>query len=243
VFLGTVQIGRLPAWIARHSPAGVAVIQGAPHWIAKADGSDLFEFMQHFTESTFRSVLNMNRTNKLRIIVDSQAAPNVLELFSREEYSKLVESIVLVQPLGLNPRAFEQDRIATFKKRVGRNLRYQLPFLPIDRRLAYNHGQILRMVGYSNARSNAQYDAGLTSNSTAFLKKLYALHIPITIICGEKDTLFPSEEIQDNLRKNDLGIPVIVIGNTPHSPLPSKQGMRLFNRALEISQKTKESDI
>jgi len=232
VFLGTVQIGKLPAWIARHCPEGVAVVQGAPHWIAKEDGSDLSDFMRTFTEHAFKNVLNLDHENKMHVIVDSQATPNVLELLSQDDYIDTLESLVLVQPLGLNPQAFKKDRVATFKKRVTKNLRHQLPFLVIDRKLLYNHRQILRMVGFANAKTNAQYNVGLMTDGARHLKKLCTSHIPITIICGRKDEIFPPHEIRANLLKNRLDIPVIVVKDAPHSPLPTKQGMRLFDRAL-----------
>jgi len=142
---------------------------------------------------------------------------------------------VLVQLLGLNPQAFAKDRLVTFKKRIAKNFHHQLPFLAVDHRLIYNHGQILRTVGYDNPKSNAQYAAGLASSGIEHLKKLVRANVHITVVCGGKDELFPPREIQESLRENSLPIPVLIVGNTPHSPLPTKQGMRLFNRALEVT--------
>lgn len=234
VFLGTVQVGKLPAWLAHYCPPGVAVAQGAPHWMARADGSDLTAFMQHFTESVFKNVVDMEHTDMLRVIVDSQATPNVLELLAQDPYLNLVESLLLIQPLALNSHAFANNPIGTFKQRVKKNLRYQLPFIAIDRRLAYNHKQILQRVGYHNARADAQYAVGLSRNSIGDLRRLHDAHIPITIISGEKDELFPPHEIKESLREGEINIPLIVVKDTPHSPLPSKQGMRLFRKALDV---------
>lgn len=234
VFLGTVQIGKLPAWIARDCPPGMAVIQGAPHWRAKADASDLYEFMHRFTESALTNILDMKHTEHISVITDSQATPNALEVLSHDKYIDLITSLILVQPLSLNPKAFENNGIEILKGRVKSNLRHQLSYIPIDRRLIYNHRQILRIVGYDNAAADAQYALGLATDSIEPLKKLRAAHVPVTIICGEKDELFPPHEIKENLQANNLDIRVLVVKNTPHSPLPTKQGMRLFRRALEI---------
>jgi len=234
VFLGTVQIGKLPAWIARDCPPGVAIIQGAPHWKAKTDASDLYEFMHHFTESALANVLNMHRAARISIITDSQATPKALEILSKGNYIGTVASLVLVQPLSLNPKAFGVNGIETLKARVKSNLRHQLSFIPIDRRLIYNHRQILRVIDYDNAAADAQYALGLATDSIEPLKKLRAARIPITIVCGEKDELFPPHEIEEHLQENNLDISVLVVKNTPHSPLPTKQGMRLFRQALEI---------
>lgn len=236
VFLGTVQVGKLPAWLAQHCPPGVAVAQGAPHWMAKADGSDLTEFMQQFTESVFKSILGMEHMKKLHIIVDSQATPNVLELLAQDIYIGFVTSLVLIQPLALNSKAFIVGPVETLKLRVRKNLRHQLPFIAIDKRLAYNHRQILQRVGYNNARADAQYAVGLNRNGIDDLRILHQAHVPITIISGEKDELFPPREIRESLHDNKLDIPLLIIKATPHSPLPSKQGMRLFRRALDITK-------
>lgn len=235
VFLGTVQIGRLPAWIAQDCPEGTAVVQGAPHWLAKDDGSDLAEFMYRFTEDALMNILEVRHAKKLRIIVDSQATPNVLTLLASDQYIAQVGTVVLIQPLGLNPDAFSgtaEERTTLFKKRVAKNFRHQLASLLSDRRLIHNHKQILRTVGYSNAKFDAQYNKGLMCDATKDLQKLHSAGISMGIICGTKDELFPAAEIEAMLRKNHLAIPILLIPGAPHSPLATRHGMKLFNAAL-----------
>lgn len=152
VFLGTVQVGKLPAWIARRCPSGTVVVQGAPHWLARDDGSDIPEFMYRFTREAFTGILKTFPTNKLDIITDSQATPGVLRLLTTDSSKAAkVSNLVLLQPLGLNATAYAgaaDERIAVFKKRITMNFKYQLVSLVSDWRLLYNHGQLLRIVGY-----------------------------------------------------------------------------------------------
>jgi pimeloyl-ACP methyl ester carboxylesterase len=236
IFLGTVQIGRLPAWIVRRCPADTVVVQGAPHWLAKEDGSDIPVFMHRFTEEAFKSILATYKIKKLRVIAESQAVPAVLGLLTSREYSSRVDRVALLQPLGLNASVFAgtaSDRIALFKKRMARNFRHQVRSLLFDRWLLYNHGQILKTVGYNNAKSHAQYGSGLGYDATDDLKKVDAIHIPIGIVCGENDKMFPPQEIQSTLRKVKLEIPLFVVPGIPHSPLASRMGMKLLSSALE----------
>jgi hypothetical protein len=234
VYLGTVQIGRLPAWIARHSPMGTVVVQGAPHWLASDDGSDILEFMQRFTKEAFMAILTLPCEKRLNIIADSQAAPGVLWLSTLSSNAGKVNKLILVQPLGLNSTAFTgmtTERIRLFKKRITRNARYQLSSLLSDRRLLYNHTRLLRTVGYNNAKSNAQYGSGLTHDGVSDLKKLYDARIAVVIICGENDKIFPPQEIQATLRRYQLDIPVVVVPGVPHSPLATRLGMKLLDEA------------
>lgn len=236
VFLGTVQIGKLPAWIAKRCPDGTLVVQGAPHWLARDDGSDIPEFMHRFMEEVFTGVLKMYKTKKIHIIAESQAVPCVLELLAEDSYKTKVGELVLLQPLGLNAAAFAgstEERINQFKRRISKNLQYQLFSLLSDRRLIYNHRQALRTVGYGNPKSDAQYNVGLMHDSVKDLKKLQAARIRTLVISGKNDMLFPPQEIQATLHKNKLEIPVITMHGVPHSPLATRQGMKLFNEALD----------
>jgi hypothetical protein len=236
VFLGTVQIGKLPLWIAQNCPLDTVVVQGAPHWLARDDGGDIPEFMSRFTEEAFISILKTYRTDKLCIIAESQAVPGVLRLLTIDSYSIRVNKLALLQPLGLNATAFAgttKERTDIFKRRIARNFRYQLTSLLFDRRLRYNHKQLLRTVGYDNAKSNAQYGSGLLYDATDDLKKIYATHGHIVVVCGEKDMLFPPQELQAMMTNNKLDIPIIIVPRTPHSPPATRQGMRLLNKAFE----------
>ncbi len=236
VFLGTVQIGKLPEWIAQSCPADTVVVQGAPHWLAKEDGTDIPVFMHLFSEEAFKAIFKTYNAQRVHIIADSQAVPGVLRLVSNVKYARDVDKITLLQPLGLNAEVFgstARERTVVFKKRITQNFKYQITSLLFDRRLLHNHRQLLLTVGYDNAKSNAQYSAGLAYDATQDLKAIYAMRKKVVIICGGNDMIFPSKELQGTLRANQLNIPIVVVPGVPHSPLATRLGIKLLNKALE----------
>lgn len=238
LFLGSVQIGKLPVWIAEACPPGTIVVQGAPHWLAAEDGSDISTFMHRFAKEVFGHIESLYTITDSAIIAESQAAPCVLRHLATHNLK--VSNIVLLQPLGFNSTTYNlplHDRVRLFRLRVNKNFHYQLRTLLLDRRLVHNHVQMIQTVGLSNPKSNAQYGMGLTYNATTDAKKLHAANTPIVIICGEIDQLFPPHEIKATLQKNQLKIPVIVIPRVPHSPLAAKQGLKLLAAAFNYVQK------
>lgn len=238
VFLGTVQIEKHPEWIAQMSPPGTAIIQGAPHWHAKDDGSDIPEFMYRFTKEAFSTILKKDISKALHIIADSQASPTLITWLTVNNSHLNAKRLTLLQPLGLNPQAFEgntAERIRKFKKRVMQNFRYQLKSLATDPKLRYNHRLILKTVGYRSPKAYAQYDSGLAHNSIPNLKSLTDTTIDITIICGAQDMIFPATEIKQSLQQAQLPIPIITIPGVPHSPLATKNGHKLLSKAMQVS--------
>lgn len=241
IFLGTVQIDKHPRWIAAQSPNDTIIVQGAPHWHASDDGSDIPEFMFHFTKEVLRNIFSNNKTKNLRIIADSQAAPGVLNWLANNDLEP-VSQLVLLQPLGLNAAMYgttQAERIELFRNRIAKNFRYQLRALLSDRRLRYNHRLILKTVGYNNPKVNAQYGSGLRHDSVADLKKIKASHIRIAIVCGQRDMMFPPDEIKHTIQKNDMDIPVLIVPEVPHSPLATKDGLRLLKKAFEYLETNK----
>lgn len=238
LFLGTVQIGKLPVWVANACPPGTIVVQGAPHWLAKEDGSDIAEFMHRFAHETLESILRTYSIKKVAIIAESQAVPSILRLATTNP--AYITRVVALQPLGFNANAFtgnSSERARLFLKRIKLNFRYQRHTLPVDRRLAHNMVQMLRTVGINNARSNAQYAAGLTYDTTIDAEKLQNLGVPLAIICGDYDQLFPVDEIEATLQQKNIPIPVITVPNVPHSPLAARQGIKLLLAAFDYINK------
>ena len=238
VFLGTVQVGKLPQWVAEQCPPKTAVIQGAPHWHAKEDGSDIPKYMFHYTESAFKSIIGCRSVKQLSIIADSQAAPGVIRLFSLDKYRSYMKIMVLLQPLGLTATIYDdtdKHRMALFKKRILQNRYHQLSSLLLDRRLRYNHRLLNKMVNFKDTKATMQYSSGLRYNSLPDLQKLLQYSSNVKIVCGGNDRIFPASEIEANLRRNDMAIDVVSVRGVPHSPLATKQGTRLLNKAFEIS--------
>lgn len=92
LFLGTGQVGKIPEWIVRQCPQDTLVIQGAPHWLAKDDGSDIPDFMNHFTKDTLDNI-SAALNHQVVVIADSQAVPAVIKLLSSKLYSNLASKI------------------------------------------------------------------------------------------------------------------------------------------------------
>ena len=233
LFLGTVQVGKLPKWVAELCPTRTAVVQGAPHWNAKADGSDIPAFVRGFTKSAFANVFRAFSVSSPIVIADSQAAPAVVSLFasSRYDWSKLV----LLQPLGLTVKAYgnsSKERATTLKRRVVSNARYQLLPLLYDKRLRYNHKLLNKTVNMRDTKATAQYTAGLKYDIVPELAKLYNVNQNIVVICGEYDKLFPASEIRKSLRKSNVSLKITTVKKVPHSPLASRQGGKLLNEAF-----------
>lgn len=231
LFLGTVQVNKLPYWVAVACPPRTAVIQGAPHWHAAPDGTTIPDFMFEFTRQAFDCIAKNIQLKSLHILADSQAAPGVLALFRGKKYAQYLERLTLIQPLGLNHQSYAAGSdlpISIFNKRVRKNALHQLLPLLSEHRLRYNHYLIATKAAANQGRANAQYAAGLTHDALPDLQKLYAVNPRITIICGVKDALFPAHEINNSLRKIDLPIDVLQIGSVPHSPLATRQGKRLL---------------
>ncbi len=238
IFLGTVQINKLPEWVAGKCPPRTAVVQGAPHWYAKPDGSDMSDFILYYTANAFSNIVATKKVTKVNAIGESQAAAAALLLFAlidgNEQY---LRDMVLIQPLGFSKRVFcgtAEERVALFKKRIIKNGSRQLARLLLDRHLRYNHLQLSKMVNLKDPVCAAQYNSGLAFDVSAELRKLHELGHNIHIVCGAKDTIFPAREIRDSLRAESVPIEVTEVKGAPHSPLATKQGTRLLNQALEL---------
>lgn len=83
-------------------------------------------------------------------------------------------------------------------------------------------------------KSMAQYNSGLKHDSLPGLKKLLTINSSVHIICGSLDRIFPAAEIRQGLKAADIEIDVVTVNNIPHSPLASKKGIRLLQKALEV---------
>lgn len=235
IFLGTVQVANLPKWVVEACPLNTIVVQGAPHWIAHDDGSDMPELMLAFTKCVVESLIADCDVQTMDVIAESQAVPAVLMLFSKQEYVSYLHHLVLVQPLGLNRAAFpstRQERLRIFSRRIVANAVHQVTALLFDARLRYNHRIVRQTVGISNQKTHLQYDSGLKYDSVPDLKRLYEANQNIAVVCGGRDKIFPYREIIDTLARNEIDVEVRVINGVPHSPLATKYGQRLLDAAL-----------
>lgn len=236
LFLGTLQVAKLPRWVAESCPPGTVVVQGLPHWYARDDGSDMPEFSVNFIRCAFDALINQHDFDKVNVIAESQAVPGVTKLLARPKYQPHLKQLILLQPLGLNSQAFAgslDQRISVFQKRINANLVQQLGPLLTDRRLRYNHRLLFKSVNLRNAKDRAQYGSGLTYNAIPDLQQLYKVNPNIRIICGAKDKLFVPAEIQESLRAAQLQIAVTTVSGVPHMPLATRLGRRLLHGCFE----------
>jgi hypothetical protein len=235
VFLGAAQIGRIPRWIALVCPPGTAVVQGAPYWLAREDGSDTEAFMHQFTADALSHVLHSNSNGSVHAIAESQAVPGLLHILAGNiQFANRLQRLTLLQPLGLNATVFgttDQLRLQEFKRRIARNARYQLASM-LDRRLLYNHSQLFLQSKYGSSKSGARYAKGLGYDSLPDVVQLHAHGIDMRIVCGANDRMFPATEIQAALTAAKLDIPITVVPGVPHSPLATKSGAKLLAAAF-----------
>lgn len=240
LYLGTLHVGYLPKIIASHCPYGTAVVQGAPHWRADKSGETIPDFMWRFTQQTYEFIAKQRLGNSpINIIADSQAVPGPLRL-SADNYDD-IRAIVLLQPLGFNSESFGYDimeRCNELAKRTRRNFRYQASDSLRDTGITGTYLLLLafmlreRMLG----RLYNHYAAGLAFNS---LHDLSLLVDKVSIVSGDKDQLFPYEEIRKTLVENHLGhVPLIKASGAAHSPLASKAGRNLLKIAFSALKTT-----
>jgi pimeloyl-ACP methyl ester carboxylesterase len=237
IFLGTVQVGKLAEWVMEGCPPNTIVVQGAPHWFAESDGSDIRNYVFDFTEQAFKILLKNFPITKAHVIAESQAVPGVLGLFAQGKYASYLKKMTLLQPLGLNSTAYQgtdTQRVETLRRRIAANFLYQVAPFILDKRLRYNHRLLRKIVGISlrDAKARAQYGTGLSYDAIPDLKRLYALQKDVVVICGNNDKLFPPAEISALLARNKMHIEVRTVKGVPHSPLATRYGQRLLAVAL-----------
>lgn len=237
IFLGTVQVDKLTQWVAESSPPRTAIVQGAPHWFAKEDGSDIPSYMFNYTKDSFDSLTADFKLKGLNIIADSQAVPGVVQLFTQDNYKSYMKNMILLQPLGFNANSFagtDDQRIDAFKSRIIKNAYHQLIGLLLDSRLRYNHRLLSKTVSFRDPKARAQYNSGLKYDSLPDLRALMKISKNIMIVCGEKDKIFTASEIMKNLQQANLSVEVVIVKNIPHSPLATRKGLVLLNKAFTL---------
>ncbi|MFZ1458374.1 MAG: hypothetical protein WAT17_00645 [Candidatus Saccharimonadales bacterium] len=233
VFLGIVQLGQLVKMTAELCPPGTAVVEGAQHWYAADDGHDIPNFVAGYVRDAFCAVSKGNKVKN--VIAESQSASGLLKWLGSDSKVE-VEKIVLVQPLGLNGGHFgstPKKTVATLKRRIVSNGRHQLTELLSDPVLRYNHKRLVSAYIDNHTTNPAHYASGLAYDAAPDLHAIQNIY-DIAIVCGEKDKLFPALEISENLQAHHITVPVDVVRGAPHSPLATKFGQKLLDRAFAI---------
>lgn len=236
IFLGVLQIGKLPEWVARACPPNVAVVQGAPYWHFKPNDDDLVGFMCRFVESAYDFIGQKNASKKLNIIAESQAAPAVINLAINRPQCN---NIVLVQPFGITHKFLHTTK-AIMTRFIKSGIQH-IPQLIKDERLLYNDLLVGRLVMHVlSGRIVHIQKIGTAYNGLIDLKKLTINRqhdqSNVTILVGDKDILFPYHEIAYQLKSADIDIPIKIVANMPHSTFASKHGQKLLLAALDAAK-------
>lgn len=236
LFLGTLQTPRLARKVASLCPADTVVVQGAPHWKADKSGATIPDFMFQFTETALDKIRqHFTIPAKITLIAESQATPAIIKLGTKQS----VEAIVIMQPLGLNSQSFPgtlAQKSQELTRRMRKNFTHQLPALLRDANLRYNHTILAALSARESllGRAANQYGAGLAYDGLPDLQKVAA---KTRIILGEQDELFPPKEIIPTLELHNIKCAsVVIVPDTPHSPLSSKAGRNFLRQVFEESR-------
>lgn len=237
VFLGAMQVQKIPQWVAQSCPPGTVVIGGAPHWQVESEANDLIEFMIEYIKNTILYLVNNLNASGFNVIGESQSTPALIYLFAQDEFKQYAKKIILLQPLGFTSNTFcytSDANIKIFKKRIISNMRYQLPSGIFDKRYRYNVKLLKNTVDFNKESTISQYSSGLSYDSMGDLANLYEVNKNITVISGAKDKLFPVQDIQRQLKACGMDIELLTVKGIPHTSLATRQGRHLLNKAFSI---------
>lgn len=240
LFLGTVQIGKIPKHVSELCPSDTIVVQGAPHWKTTPGVGDIPTFMYEYTEQAFRFVrAKFSHAQKLQIIAESQAAPGALWLASHRP--RQTDRLAILQPLGFNSHVFNgspRDRIKKLVDRVRKNFELQLDTITKDRHLVITY---LAVVGINVADTLVRRSVYHYKNALEYdaLNDYAQVADRATLIVGSLDQLFPYREILRSIEKRGIKDPrIITIDGVAHAPLGSVTGSKLLKRAFEVLEKS-----
>ena len=242
VFLGTGQIGRVAQWAAQAAPSGVVVVEGAPHWHAHPSARDLYDFMYEYTLTAFQAVLSEFAITSAHVIAQSQAAPGIVRLGNN--YSNLVDNVVLMAPLGFAASIFgdtSETQVRTLVRRTARTF-LQFSQSPLyDPRNIYIGFMLVRAILMESERgaSKRKYATGLAydmrEDCRALMKRQREKGKALTLLLGNKDKIFTVQEIKpliDGMGIEDVQIRVLP--GVSHLSLAVRGGKKVLKAAIDI---------
>lgn len=243
LFLGTGQRGKLPLWTAQAATHGTAVVEGAPHWHARDDAKDLYEFMAAYSDAAFDTVINKLHLKKVNIIGESQAVPGLLHTAIR--FPERIGTICLIAPLGFSSDYFGNNnlnRVKTLQKRALQTMtqRPQSPFY--DSKNIYLMGMLFVIIlrGLKSGAAQNQYAKGLAYDSRTELETLLKNNVPIHIFLGSEDTVFRSQEISEALKRySDFdNLKLYSLQEATHASLGTRGGNKTLLTAIRRARQT-----
>jgi pimeloyl-ACP methyl ester carboxylesterase len=240
IFLGSGQSGVIAKWVAGNAPSGTVVVEGLPHKQADRSGVDLKEYARDYTETAYLAVLKEFNIHSANIVAESQAAPGAmwaaLDLFDS------VKSMVLIAPLGLTAHVLgnsPKQRLKTLKWRafLSAMQRAQSPFY--DPRNFYLSSVMLHAL-LSDTRWNVsgqKYAVGashdLRRECRDLATQLHQRGDQLMLILGDRDKIFPSDEIMASVEAAEIKYVNTVTLRTSHASLAIRDGKEILSRALQ----------
>jgi pimeloyl-ACP methyl ester carboxylesterase len=241
LFLGTAQNGRVPYWAAKAAPAGVVVVEGAPHWQAHPSAGDLYDFMAGYTRAAFEAVRQEFGWTAVHVIAHSQAVPGAVSLAN--ELPQHVRNVALMAPLGFATSTFGDTPRARFKTLRRRGWRTMLqpsqrPWR--DPRNLYVGLMVLHAIWAETERgaSSRKYGAGLSYDILEDLRQLMRRQqqkgASLTVVFGGKDKIFPADEIVPQLERGGLNeVRRVILPGVSHLSLGARAGSQVVEAVVE----------
>ncbi|HSX06587.1 MAG TPA: hypothetical protein VLG92_02610 [Candidatus Saccharimonadia bacterium] len=240
LLLGAGQTDAIARMVAERAGTGVVVVEGVPHWHADPSAEDIEDFTKLYFESAYQKVASIFSSASMHVLAESQAAPAAIVLSSK---LKGVGNLGLIRPLGFSVQAFgstTEARLKTFRKRILQSLlQYPQSFLYDPRNLwvgAVITRAMLREASFASL--SKKYAAGISYDSLQdFQHTAQVRHKAgntISLILGEKDKMFPPEEITTAL--SSLHIPhvsIVILPSVSHSSLATRGSHKVLAAALK----------
>jgi hypothetical protein len=245
IFLGTAQVGKIPKWVAQSSPDGVVIVEGIHHWEADPSGQDLKDFTINYTKSAFNAIFDIFKIQKINVVASSQGVPGVIWV-SKQIVHK-VRNIGLIGPLGYTPAVFGNSSNSRIKKLRMRALKSFLQFSQTvfhDPRNIYINFILLKALLLEKEwkAADRKYAAGLTSDliedTRLIAEKLSHRGNSFTIFLGEKDKVFPPEEVLSSLKKSGIKhIHTVIFPDMSHSSLAIRGNRKYLIEIINMVRK------
>lgn len=240
IFLGSGQTGRIAKWVAQNAPSGTVVVEGLPHKEADKSGHDLKEYARDYTSTACLAVFKEYKITSANLVAESQAAPGVI--WSALDHLDRVKSVVLIAPLGLTAHILgnsPKERLKTLKRRAFLS-GMQFAQSPLyDPRNLYLCSLMLHVL-VSDGRwkvSGQKYAVGashdLREECRILAKKLHQRGGSLTLILGERDKVFPADEIMASIEKAGIEHVDSITLRTSHTSLAIRDGRQILSRALQ----------
>ncbi len=242
IFLGTGQVDKIAYWVAKSAGSGVVVVGGVPHWTADPKTWDAVKFCQGYAETAFAAALEAFGLQSINVIAESQAAPAAIIL--AKSMPDKVRNFALIRPLGFTSAAFGDSpaaRLKTFKRRMLiSHLQFRQTYLHDPRNFLIDLTGFRALMQEPQKTSlSKKYAEGVSYDSSNDCKAAaLALHRrggTFTILLGEKDKLFPPNEVLDTLQRAGIkNVEVIIMPRASHGTLASRSGNAALHQALTI---------